>query len=97
MIGGARMQKIKTEYEYIFIALNALKNHLKIDTPPDAIHFNLANRAIPQYQLNYTTQLQKINHEVAELSKNFKCLGSAFNGVSINDCIAQAEKFARVF
>ena len=72
------------------MALNALAKHLDIHDDPDAIAVKIAKNAIPQYQVGHADHLARLQTELLRLSPFLTYLGSAFNGVSVNDCIHHA-------
>lgn len=76
------------------IAIQAAAEHLQIDQPPDSIYLHRARKAIPQYVVGHREKVKHIHNELKRLHPCITCLGSAFNGVSINDCIAEAERIA---
>lgn len=76
------------------IALQSLHKHLGISKDPDTAAFHLAKQAIPQYTIGHAARLSAIESIRSSHFPNLYLLGSAFHGVSINDCIASALKVA---
>jgi oxygen-dependent protoporphyrinogen oxidase len=76
-------------------ALNHIKEILKIKEKPDFVHQFLAKDAIPQYPIGFDSILQGIYEEVKKKRNKSTLLGSSYQGVSINDCVAGAAKAAR--
>lgn len=72
-------------------AQNAIKQHLKIDAPPQAIHVHVAKQAIPQYLLGHSLRLKQLEENLASLSSRITLHGSAWYGVAVNDCILRAK------
>jgi oxygen-dependent protoporphyrinogen oxidase len=96
MLGGTRMSDFsqKKESDFLSGALKAISNHLQIHAVPDAVDIHLAQNAIPQYLVGHEQKKVLIGKYLQELSPHLQLLGSAFNGVSVNDCIAQAYSMA---
>lgn len=94
MIGGAHLSDFQqfTPNDFLEMALKALKKHLLIDENPDVTCVKIASAAIPQYVLGHEKRLSYIKNEMAQLSSHITSLGSSYSGVSVNDCIAQAER-----
>lgn len=99
MMGGMRHSEMINESPCKLQdnALHALKRHLGITAPPDAIHVTLARNAIPQYEVGHHERLVRI---VQGINKTFPSrltlLGSAWHGVAVNDCIAEAKRLAHM-
>lgn len=68
-------------------ALDAIKQQLNIDVPPQAVHVHVAKQAIPQYVLGHSSKLKKLEESLAAMSNRLTLHGSAWYGVSVNDCI----------
>lgn len=96
MLGGAHMSHFhqRTKDEFLQIALKALDHHLQIDLEPEMALVNIAASAIPQYTVGHEKRVSSIKKEMLHLSSNATLLGSSYCGVSVNDCIAQAETAA---
>lgn len=97
MMGGVYRQDICAlqESERLHIALDAIKRHLCVKKLPDVVHHSLALNAIPQYNVGYKEVLNSVSTQLKGISERFGYLGTAFHGVSINDCIHQAEILAK--
>lgn len=85
----------KEKNDLIEIALDGVKRHLGITSTPDCIHTTFAK--IPQYSLFHQERLLKLNQLAFSFSPNWKILGNAFQGISINDCLVNAKKIADQF
>lgn len=95
MIGGTRYPEVETysEKQGREIALEAMQDHLGIEAEPDVAYVRLARKAIPQYEVGHQQLLSSLRHQLASLP----CLtltGNSFDGVSINDRVAQARLLA---
>lgn len=97
MIGGTHRPDLlmKGENHCIAIALQALRDHLGIVATPDTVAFHLADQAIPQYTIGYAAKLTAIETLRSACLPRLRFLGSAFHGVSVNDCIASASAMAK--
>lgn len=96
LLGGAHHPEVShlSDDTLLSISIQAMQKHLGILKKPDVFHIYRAKQSIPQYYVGHHRRLQHINDVMARDFPRVICLGSAFNGVSINDCIAQAEKYA---
>lgn len=96
MIGGAHHPSIEklSEQQCLEIALQALKKHLNITCKPDSTAFKLAQKTIPQYTLAYEAWIDAVKQSVSAFCPRLTLLGKAFGGVSVNDCIANAQALA---
>lgn len=96
MMGGMRYPEICQlgDDEQLKMALKAASKHLQIDVLPDASGVSVARDAIPQYTVGHIERVLAIKQGLHRLSPHLTCLGCAFDGVSVNDCIAQAELHA---
>lgn len=72
------------------VALRSLDKHLGIQCLPDVYYIHKAQQAIPQYRVGHTEKVSKIEGLIRDKGLPLSLLGSAFNGVSVNDCIANA-------
>lgn len=93
MIGGARNSAVGSysDDDALGIALEAMERHLGIKGMPDAIQIKFARQAIPQYGVGHWAWSELIQKEVADFPR-LTLTGSAFHGVSVNDCVAHASK-----
>ncbi len=80
MVGGH-------ENECKELACDAMNKHLGIEMEPDAVEIKIAKQSIPQYEIGYDLIRERFK---AQLSPRIYAIGSAFDGVSVNDCISQA-------
>lgn len=76
--------------EIASLVLKSLSKHLDIQVTPDVLHIERIQHAIPQYTLGHFEKINFIENSIQKLSPRIHCLGSAFTGVSINDCISSA-------
>lgn len=92
MIGGRHhlQSEHMSEQEVIECALQALHQQMGIRTDPSIVHIKKAQDAIPQYEVGYSIWKQELQEAFHLLSPRLILSGSAWTGVSINDCIAQA-------
>jgi oxygen-dependent protoporphyrinogen oxidase len=79
------------------IAQGALKRHLGISHKPIECYVSTAPQAIPQYKIGHSEKIASIHRLAKQVSPRLNLLGSAFNGVSIGDCIANANQTASSF
>lgn len=91
MIGGTHFPHLchLNDQNILNIALSAAAKHLQIDAMPEISHITRAISAIPQYYVGHALKVNQIRRETYELSPHLTCIGSTFDGVSINDCLTQ--------
>lgn len=95
MLGGAHQPFVKnlTEEQIVDTARYAIKRHLGIERCPNETSVTLACHSIPQYTLGHDARVKSLEEEVTRASKGRVCLaGSAWHGVSVNECIANAKR-----
>lgn len=94
MLGGARQSAIEewSQEKALALALSSLEKHLNIQAIPDAIAIKMAYRSIPQYELGYQLWAAGLEEQLVFLSPSTSCIGSAFNGISVNECIIGAHQ-----
>lgn len=92
MLGGRRhLEAEEWSEEKIFaLAFSAVEKHLDIHAIPDSVSIKRAYRAIPQYELGYAAWTTSIREQAAFLSPVTHCIGNAFTGISVNECIVGA-------
>ena len=83
------------ERELEAIALDAIKSHLGISQIPEFASVTKCINAVPQYEVGHFKRVKTI----AEITQttfggNLTLLGSSYNGVSLNDCTANAKAFS---
>lgn len=95
MIGGQRNPKLamKSEEELINIAIEGVKETMGIGQKPD---FSIAIRhkyAIPNYKIGHLANVKEI-FQVVEKHKGLYLNSNAYQGVGLNDCVANSKKCA---
>lgn len=80
----------KQPQDFSKTALDALERHLGIAQTPHLMEMKVADNAIPQYRVGHLQRMKEIQDRCQSLSPRLTLLGTAFHGVSVNDCIAQA-------
>ncbi len=96
MVGGARSPQLARlpEEQLIDRVRNDLRDILGIDAEPDFIRIFRHKKAIPQYVVGHAVRLDAIN-TIMQRHPGLILTGNAFKGVSLNDCVVNAEKTAR--
>lgn len=99
MLGGTKHSQMaaQTKEQVLSTALSALERQLGLSQLPDFTSIYVANRAIPQYEIGYEGWLQKVKKQFSEIHPRLICLGTAFNGVSVSDCINKAYETANFY
>lgn len=97
MIGGERFGNFQqhTELSFKAIAKKSIREHLNIQEEPDFIQCKIAVQAIPQYKVGHDSLIKAVKAKFQNTSIHF--LSTAFHGVAVNDCIANAKKFTEAF
>lgn len=95
MIGGSRAPEraMQPEAEILDSVQSELKSLLGITAEPELARVYRHRRAIPQYHVGHAERLAAIETELQALP-GLHLTGNAFRGVSLNDCVANAEKLA---
>lgn len=93
MIGGEQMASFESYVSEDFkaITLEAIGRHLGITAEPDVISVQIAKSAIPQYNVGHGLRVSEIHQRIADLFPSMTLIGNSFEGVSVNDCIANAK------
>ena len=69
------------------LVLEKLAKHLGIVQVPDQLMINRKAQAIPQYLVGHS---KKVKEFEKTLDPHLKVLGTAFNGVAVNECVLNA-------
>lgn len=94
MMGGARQSGLNewSQEKALAIALSSIEQHLQIQAIPNAVSIKTAYQAIPQYEIGYQSWGVNIQEQLDFISPSVTCIGSAFNGISVNECIIGANQ-----
>lgn len=99
MVGGTNspgIEKISFD-ELKKISQKSIYQHLGISSSPDVMHITLAKQAIPQYEVGHQAKLLKMKTDLQRASSScLSLMGSAWHGVAVNECVAEARKMADV-
>lgn len=93
MLGGAHHPGIEaySEEKIMNKALEGLAHHLQIHGIPDIILVKKALSSIPQYLVGHHRKKTEFYQQIKDQIPSLSILGTAFNGVSVNDCISHAK------
>lgn len=93
MIGGRHHPEVEamSDNDLIAYTLEVLVRHMNITMKPDCMQIKRAWQAIPQYEVGYSEWRKKIEKESKPLQDRLTLSGTAFGGISIHDCIAEAQ------
>lgn len=97
MLGGVHNPHVEAcnHEEIESKALKAIHTHLGIFIKPDVIRVSMAKQAIPQYAVGHVAKFRSMEVSLKRASAGrIHLLGSAWKGVAVNDCIAQAKTIA---
>lgn len=95
MLGGehhAEMFLAMKEEDFAATALDGLHRHLGIEAAPDSVAVQVARCAIPQYLVGHSAKVAAIEKILARIFPRVILHGNSFNGVSLNDCIANSKR-----
>lgn len=97
MMGGSCHPEVEhlSENELIEQTLQILRQHLNIRLDPQVIQITKARNAIPQFEVGHSLWKRDIQDKMAASFPRLTLSGSAWTGVSINDCIAQSRCLAQ--
>jgi oxygen-dependent protoporphyrinogen oxidase len=96
MVGGARNPQLAAlpDEQLLDRVLANLKLIMGIACEPEFISIYRHERAIPQYLVGHAERLRLVDDELRSFP-GLVLSGNAFRGVSLNDCVLNAEKTAR--
>jgi oxygen-dependent protoporphyrinogen oxidase len=96
MVGGSRNPGAASlnDQELTSLVQNELKSIAGINTEPDFVRIYRHKRAIPQYHIGHAQKLSAIDQALHKHS-GLTLTGNAFKGVSLNDCIQNAQLTAQ--
>lgn len=98
MIGGARHPEVqhRKDEEVRQLVLQSLRQQMGIQVVPDVMHVMRAKRAIPQYHVGYSDWKQEMLRLLHQTTfQRLYLTGSGWSGVSINDCISDAQHISQ--
>jgi oxygen-dependent protoporphyrinogen oxidase len=97
MMGGSHHPEVEqmSESELIEQSLRTLREHLNIRIQPKVVQVQRAQHAIPQFEVGHSMWKKEVQELVNSLFSPLILSGSAWTGVSINDCVAQAHQLER--
>jgi oxygen-dependent protoporphyrinogen oxidase len=96
MVGGARTPQLAEQPDERLLAgvLSDLRDILDIREEPEFVSVYRHARAIPQYLVGHARRLDVIGGELRKFPRLILS-GNAFRGVSLNDCVLNAQKTAQ--
>lgn len=96
LIGGAHHPHASGMHddEILKLCQESMSAEMGVDKKPDFAHIQRLRHAIPQYHLGHLNKVKHIEDIISSEIPRLTFLGSSFYGVSINDCIAHAERCA---
>ena len=95
MVGGARVPA-KAELpdgELMDLVRSDLRDIMGIESDPEFASIYRHQKAIPQYRVGHSSRLESIEKEL-EKFPGLVLTGNAYRGVSLNDCVLNAQKTA---
>ena len=97
MMGGSHHPEIKgmSEQEAVEHALKALQQQMRIQARPAIIQFKKVHQAIPQFEVGHERWKTDLQNKIGQISPRLVLSGSAWTGVSINDCVGHARLLAQ--
>ncbi len=99
MLGGTRAPELLmlNEVELIKMALSFCKKYLGQQKEADAVCVSYAKEAISNYPVGHLEKVAALENYLFKEKRRVRLLGAALYGVSVVDCIQQAEKVANNF
>lgn len=95
-VGGARNPDVIRlgDAELVAMVRTELQRVLGINSEPHVVAVTRYERSIPQYNLGHAERVRKIRDIVSTVER-FALVGNYLHGVSVGDCIKEAEGVAR--
>jgi oxygen-dependent protoporphyrinogen oxidase len=95
LVGGARAPQLAEQADEALLAgvLGDLRDILGVRDEPEFVSIYRHERAIPQYLVGHARRLEVIGEELRRFPR-LVLSGNAFRGVSLNDCVLNAQKTA---
>jgi oxygen-dependent protoporphyrinogen oxidase len=96
LIGGARSSQLAElpEQQMLDRVLEDLNDILDLRSDPEFVSVYRHQKAIPQYLVGHADRLKAIDEELKR-HPGLLLTGNAFRGVSLNDCVVNAQKTAQ--
>ena len=88
MVKGA-LSKEEHALDFVF---DALKRHLNIQIDPTFIEISRYPSTLPQYRIGHVQRVACLEEQISKNYPPLTLVGNFLEGVSVNDCIALAEK-----
>jgi len=97
MVGGARKPYLAElpDEQLLDLVRSDLKDILGLEADPDFVSIYRHEKAIPQYLVGHSDRLAAIGRQL-ETFPGLVMTGNAFRGVSLNDCVLNATKTAKL-
>ena len=97
MVGGARSSALAQlpDHKLLDVVRSNLKDIMGVTADPVFAKIYRHERAIPQYLVGHSDRLQAISDEL-ESFPGLLMTGNAFRGVSLNDCVLNADRTAEM-
>jgi len=96
MVGGARSPQLAElpDEQLLDRVLSDLRDIMGLNAEPDFVSIYRHDQAIPQYRVGHADKLAAIDRQL-EAFPGLVLTGNAFRGVSLNDCVLNADKTAQ--
>jgi len=100
MMGGhywSQQTSYPTDDELLTAAKSVVARDLAITVDPSLSNVTLQRECIPQYEVGHWERIQKLEGYLEQTfgQERFKIVGSAVDGVGVNDCILSARTAAK--
>jgi oxygen-dependent protoporphyrinogen oxidase len=97
MVGGARSPQLAglPDAQLLDRVLSDLREIMGLDADPDFVSIYRHDKAIPQYLVGHADRLAAIDRQL-QAFPGLVLTGNAYRGVSLNDCVLNASKTAKV-
>ncbi len=97
MMGGSYDPAIieQTDETLAKTALEELKLHLGVDTPPAALSVFRAKHAIPSYPVGHCERVEETRGYLKKTYPKLSVIGTAWEGVAVGACIAQGDRIGQ--
>lgn len=97
MFGGSRHPEVEkmTDSEISDLAIQVMERDMNIVQKPKTMQVFRAKRAIPQFEVGHSQWKSETKTMLEKMFPYLTVSGTAWSGVSINDCIAYSELIAK--
>ena len=83
-----------SERELADVALEDIRNSLKLEAEPNSVEVTGWNGNMPNYNMNHKSAVEGLERKLAEHLPNVRLAGASYYGVGIGACIQNGKDLA---